>query len=879
MPVLPDGPWVYEPGVVVVQDGRVAAVGADIGLADGLPVIEFPDATLMPGLIAAASSLAPPHSGDESIAAGYRAVDAFESEADYSEALSGGVTTVHLNPGEHRLLTGQGAVVRLGGPASGRILKDRADLTITLGERAFHPPRDVTYQTPASSDVAIPLPVRQRPDSRMGQILGLEEAIARTESGGWRDIHGLALYQAWNDKTPLRFQALRAADIAAALAFLKKHDRTGYVVGAPEAGLVRGELVASRVPVVLQLPRGLRGGAGNLGYDPDALEADLTRLPILENITFALAPWSGDPLFDLRLAAAAARRGGLSARKVIEAITRVPAEILGVADRVGSLAPGRSADIVVFSGDPLSVGSHVDRVYIAGELVFQRPENDALVIRAGTIWLSERERIHDGAVLIEDGVITSVGHSVPHPPFARLIDAGADGFVTPGFIDSFGHLGLDGDRASTSPELSLSTLIGIPGAPEERVARAGVTTVVVAPYSASPQGSQITAVRTVGNSRDDRLVRPVAGVLFDFREADPMDVATKFKKRVDEGKKYLEKWQKHEKEHAEWKEKRAKGEDVKVEPKKETVKQEAEKPDPITGTWSVSLSGGPIDEPVTATMKLKLAGSDIEGRILVPGQPEEAKVVATFDGKHISGSIDIDTPMGKPAIEADLVEDDHIVGYVQLADLKIDLDARRTSKDAVEFKIVRKKTRGKDGEPLPPTVDDALEPIRAILEKKSPAIVAARTPPQIDAVLKTAKEFEISVVLLEGDAAATLAERLVEQSVGVIVPTDVYRFLDERWFHQADELSRKGVSVAFQSNAEDAARSLPLIGLRAVERGMSPDAALAAFTSSAATMFKLDDKIGSIKPGLLGDLLIFDGHPFEAGSRLKRVIVGGKDAP
>jgi len=877
IPVLPDGPWVYEPGIVVVHNGKVVAVGSDIGIADDLPVINFPDGTVMPGLVDAATSLVPPHTGDESMAAGYRAIDAFQPLENFAAILAGGVTTVHINPGDHRLVTGQGAVVRLGGPLGERVLEARADLGITLGGRGFHPPPHVTFRTPASSDVAIPPAVRQRPDSRMGQILGLEEAITQAGSAQWSDIHGMALREAWDGGVSLRIQALRGADIAAAVAFLRKHDRRGYLVGGTEAHLVRSEVVSAHIPLVYQVPRGLRGGESDIGYDPEALEAELTALAMLGDVPLALATWSGEPASDLRLAAATALRAGLSERRIIEGITRIPAEILGVSDRVGSLAPGRDADIVVFSGDPLATSSHVERVYIGGELAFEAPKTSALVVQAGTIWIDENERIHDGAVLVENGVITAVGHSVPHPPFARLIDAGADGFITPGFIDAFGHLGLDGDRVSTGTELSPATIVGVPGAPERRVAKSGVTTVMVAAYTQSLLGSQIAAVRTGGKDRDARVVRATAGVVFDYRETDPMEVGTKLKKRLEDGRKYLEKWQKYEKELAEWKEKKAKGEAVTIESKREVVKEAEEKPDPITGTWTATLSGGPLDEPQTATMKLRLNGSDIEGRITVPGQAEEAKVIATFDGKHISGTIEVETPFGNPSFEGDLVEDDHIVGVVKLAEIKIDLDARRTSKEAIEFKIVKKKTRGKGGEPLPPTVDEGLEPIRSILEKKISAVVAARSSAQIDAALKVAKEFDVSLAVLEGDGAAAVADRLVEQSAGVIVPTEIYRFVDERWYHEADDLSRKGVAVAFQSNAEDAARALPLIGLRAVERGMAADAALAAFTRSAARIYKLDDKIGSLQPGAFGDLLIFSGHPFEAGSRLERVIIGGED--
>ena len=540
--------------------------------------------------------------------------------------------------------------------------------------------------------------------------------------------------------------------------------------------------------------------------------------------------------------------------------------------------------------------------YIGGELAFEAPdaaalrpvptvgptfqsvEPDALIVRAGTIWIDEQTRIYNGAILIEHGKITAVGPSVPHPPFARLIDAGPTAFVTPGFVDAFSHLGLDGDRSATEPELSLAGLIGAPDVTDRRVAQAGVTTIMLSPYTASGQGSQVSAVKTGGADRASRVVRRTAAVLFDFHASDPMDVGTKLRKRLETARKYLEKWQKYEKELAEWKEKQAKGETVDGKPKTEEVEEIEGEADPITGTWDVTVSGGPIPEPQTATMYLKLTGSDIEGRIQIPGAPEEAKVVATLDGKHISGHFEIDTGgLGYPTIEADIVEEDHMVGIVSFQGIDIDLDAQRTDKSLVEFKVTKRRRRGKGGRPLPPKVKESLEPLRAALEKKIPLVVTVTTPAQIDAVVKTCKEFEVALVLRNAQAAAAHADTLVEQQVGVIVPTTIVappvagRRRNDRGYHQADDLSRRGVAIAFQSDGEDSARSLPLTVLHAVERGLSADAALAAMTIHASRIYKLDDRIGSLTPGRDGDLVIFSGHPFEAGSRIKRVIINGEE--
>ena len=61
--------------------------------------------------------------------------------------------------------------------------------------------------------------------------------------------------------------------------------------------------------------------------------------------------------------------------QILRAVTVIPAEILGVSDRVGSLAPGKDGDVIVLDGPPLSIKTWVQRVYINGELVHSRSSN------------------------------------------------------------------------------------------------------------------------------------------------------------------------------------------------------------------------------------------------------------------------------------------------------------------------------------------------------------------------------------------------------------------------------------------------------------------------------------------------------------------------
>ena len=873
-------PWSFEPGIIVVRNGRIEAIGSDIPLPPDLPILDYQDATVLPGFVAAATSLAPQHAGDESIAAGYLAIDTFQPHADFRRDLAGGVTTVHLSPGDHRLLSGQGAIVKLGGNSDTRVLVAQADLTINLGEGVFAPPRDVTYQTPASPDVAIPPAVRQRPDSRMGQFLAIEEALAGAKLASrstYSGLHAQALLRAWGQNLPLRMRADRAVDLLGAVAFAKRHERIGYLVGGAAAGEVAEQLISADMPLVYLLG-GVRRSSPNVGTDPDTLEADVAALRQLDGVKLAFAQVQGGPLADLRLAAATVQRAGLSRRRIIEGLTRVPAETLGVAHRVGSLAPGKDADIVVWFGDPLRSSAHVHRVFIDGVVAFEAPQSGALVVRAGTIWVSGEKLIRNGAVLIEDGRITAVGHTVPHPPFARLIDAGPDAFVTPGLIDAHGHLGLENDRSAPAPALSLAMAIGADDVSDRRVARAGVTAVILSPYQASGQGSQVSVIKTTGVSRDERVVKATAGVYFDMAAKDALKVESTLRKRWNTGKKYRQKWEKFEKDLAEWKEKIAKGEKIEDVAETEEAEEAGGEADPITGTWAVTISGGPIPEPQSATMRLRLTGQEIEGRLSIPGMAEEPKVIATLEGMHISGEIQIDTGgMGYPTLEADIVEEDHMVGIVSFQGLDIDLDAQRTDKNAVEFKVVKRKTRGKGGRPLPPDLDEALEPLRAMLAGKIPAIIRVHRADQIAAALKIAEEFEVSIVLRDAESAFVHAEALKERQIGVILPPQIERWRNHRRYHQGDDLSRAGVPVAFQSDAEDGARRLPIVGLHAVERGLSADAALAGMTTNAAKMFKIDDRIGSLEVGMDGDLVIFSGHPFEAGSRVERVIINGEE--
>ncbi|MFK7962267.1 MAG: amidohydrolase family protein [Phycisphaerales bacterium] len=882
MPVSTDHPAVIEDGIIVVRDGRIVAIGADVDVPAGIDLVEMPDATITPGFVAASTSIAGNRGGDISIGAGYRAVDSFDHYADQRETLAAGVTTVHLNPGWHRLLSGQGAVVRLGGEGPDRILLDEADLTITLGPSVVLPPNMIEYTVPPSPDQAIKPAMPQRPGSRMTQFLALKEALeaAGAEGADWSS-HALALNEAWAGGRPVRVQAQQAVDLTGALNFMRTAGRTGYLVGGADAVDVADQIASSGVPLVYTVDATFRRPGADIGENPAANERfirDLAAFGDVEHLAIALP--NGRPAGDLRMAAALAGRSGLSAERRLAAITRIPAEILGVDDEVGSLAVGRRADMLVMTGDPLATQTHVQRVYVDGRVAYSRATSDALVVRAGTIWLGEDGYLEGGEVLIEDGRITEVGRRVGRPPHARVMDAGPDGFVTPGLIDAYGHLGLRGDRGTLAPNLTLTRLIGVPDLPEMRVARSGITSVLLAPYGVNNAGGQVSAIKTAGHSRTHRIIRDTAAVSFAVG-GDPRGIPGQLRGRLEQGKKYAETWKKYEADLAEWKKKAAEGKTTVAKPTIVEETSEGEKADPVTGTWAATLSGGPLPEEQTGRVVFKLNGTSIEGRIIEPEVPEDVRITGELDGKKMSGEIELDTGgMGTPTWQGELVEEDLIRGTAGLAGMvTVDFEMRRTDKASVEFKVTRsRRTTGADGRPLPPKVDEALEPIRALLEKRIPAIVDVTDHQAITAVLDVlVGQYELPVILRNAGEAARVAERLHESEIGVVLPTNVIRREDGMPYHQGLDLSRRGVSVAFQSAAGDGARTLRDVAIYAVERGLSPDVALRAMTVDAARMYHLEDRLGSIAAGRDGDLVIFSGHPLDAETSVERVIIGGEE--
>lgn len=821
---------------IVIRAGKIAEIRAGGDAPPGAKILDASSKVVIPGLVDAHTALADGgRDGDESVALDVRAIDGFDFFDGLRAHLSGGVTTAYVSPGGKRLVSGQGAVVKTAGRSpKERTLAASWGLHVTLGESSKNPPEIFKPPVPPTAENPIRPARRQYPASRMGQFAVLREAAAK------------------DAKRPLVVEAAEADDLVKAALLAEELGRRVIFVDAEGAPAVADFLASRKIPVVYNpsYAPGRRGPADELTAGRLEGAAALVKA----GVTTALqAPEDGD-LKELLFIAAAAVRGGLTPEQALAAVTRVPAEILGVAERVGTLAPGKDADLVILSGEPFGGATAVERVLIDGEVVFEKKEGDVqtyralrdlgkagetLAIRAGRILTGGPGVVTDGLVLIEGGKISFVGRGRPLPPGAKLLEA-PGGTVAPGFIDFGGWIGLDGEKtergargegrpAGGGPLTASPSMLARLTAPEfSAAAAAGVTTVLLAPEGAGPCG----------------LVRLTAGKATVLREVAALKVPAQggtaglaaLRETALRARKYHEEWEAYE---------RAKKE------------REAKAPDPITGKWT-----GALDGKTEFTLELKLEGTKATGTFQ---SAVTAGVAEPLDGTFEKDELKLSRK--REGFEAELALKP--AGPNVLKGSWRTVASGKESKGALEAKRAVEEAKA-------PKREEPLDPWRRVFRREIPLIAVARDLPAIENAVKVLRgENELDLVLAGCEEAAWAGDAVAGRGAGVVLAPELI-LRDRRGgdLNAAEALAAQGVPVAFASGG--ASRDLPLGAAWAVRHGLDPADALRAMTATPARLLRMETKIGAIERGRDADLVVFDGDPFAPSSRVKWVLVEGK---
>jgi len=170
-----------------------------------------------------------------------------------------------------------------------------------------------------------------------------------------------------------------------------------------------------------------------------------------------------------------------------------------------------------------------------------------------------------------------------------------------------------------------------------------------------------------------------------------------------------------------------------------------------------------------------------------------------------------------------------------------------------------------------------------VLRGKLPLLVTVNRATDIDAALRIAKEFGIKIVLDSAAEAYLAADSIKAAGVPVIIHPSMRRGgtgeTENISFETPATLHAKGISVAMQSGFEGyvpKTRVALFEAAIAAANGLTTEQALATITSDAAAILGVADRVGSLRPGLDGDVAVFDGDPFEYTSHCTAVVIDGR---
>ncbi len=893
---------------LLVRDGKVEALlKQGEALPPLVPVVDFGSAVLMPGLVAAdAPMTGSGNQGDRSMGADRRAFDDYDPYADMDTVLERGVTTYYLSPDRRRLVGGRGAVVKSAGTQ--RVLREVSDLRVSLEPSAYNPPAYFRPPIPPTSENPIRPAQVQAPQSRAGALMALRESITAARWGSG-DAHTKALAEFLAERAPLRVAARSHGEIQGALELARAMGASLLVDGGEEVAELAHELAAAKASLIFHPP--LFTSLPSFGSDWQPPAADSLRKLRDAGVAVALAPGAEGRWTWLLESAAASMAYGLKEGEALVGVTEAAAAALGVADRVGSLGPGRDADFLVLDGAPLDPATSVREVFINGVRVWQRDRDGrgaAVVLRAGTVWTGQGQPITGGAeVLLKDGKVVAAGKSVPHPAGARLVDAGPHAHITPGFIDARSTYGL-GRTVDAEAILGLIGSGSVQNPGWRQQARNGVTTVVVAPASVSKTGTLGAAVKTAAQGSAGAYVDGREIVLIDMRTNDLLDLDKRFDDVLKKGKKYFDTWEKYRADRAKWEEEqRGKQADARAEreaalrerlakgaapepEKAEVAEEEAEESteeapveaeaDPLNGLWEGTIVHEMLPEPVSLTARLVHEGSKLTGIFSSPMAPgEEAELEGTWNASTKTAHFEIPTEVGTATISGKVDAPDHMAVHAELAGIgSVDFEMSRTEADAggVVVQVQRKK---KEKGPQEPRKDARQEGMRALFEGRATALVYANQAEVIRAAVGAFEAHKLPMTLVASNDALEVADLLRDKGIGVVAPTSLVVREDGVDFAPAARLHEAGLTTAFQSGGGGGAAMLPRALAMATRYGLGAEQALQAMTSGAAQLLGLQDRVGSLRPGLDGDAVILDGPPFDLRTRVLHVFVNGHEVP
>jgi imidazolonepropionase-like amidohydrolase len=854
-------------GTIVMRAGKIAAIGSNISIPSGAEVVDGTGKFVSPGIIDCHSHIAADsiNEGGTTVSSMTGIEDVFDpTDVDVYRDLAGGTTTANVLHGSANPIGGKNYVIKLrwGKPRAADFAFEGAmpGIKFALGENPKRPGGGAGGR----QGTAAP----RYPATRMGVEYVIRDAFNRAKQyqAEWhdydkrtkagekiapprRDLQLEPLVEILEGKRLVHAHSYRADEI---LMLLRVADEFGFKIATLQH-VLEGYKVAKEIKAH---GAGASTFADWWGYKIEAIDAIPYNAALMTKKGVVVSVNSDDAELARHLNTEAAKSikwGGLTDDEALSLVTINPAKQLRVDNRVGSLEVGKDADVVIWNHHPLSSYAIAERVYIDGQKYYDRQDDAKRVAEL----MTEKRALID-AEKGERGRPTTTENGVPRDNRGsggpnEYVGTGG-GSMTDGrdrtirVPELTGLLSGSSAQAATRPVVSTVTrgVLAITNAkivPVTKptidhgiiVVRDGVIEAVGANVSVPP-GAQVVDAQGaevypgfIDASTPTGLTDPGAGGFGDANEL--LDFNPQLRAQV------------------------AFHNDSDAIP--------IMRANGIT-TVAATPSGGILGGQV--------AVMDLDG-FTWEESTVGASVGVTFQFPQIGGGGrgfgGGGGGRGGPAQER------------TYDDLKKERDATldkvgRLLNDARAYAKAAGPNRRRDL---------VLESLVPVVEKKVPLITRVGTDHEIRDAIAFADRVNVRLVLVApAGEAVMMASALKEKNVPVILAQPLSLPTRRDLPHQANytaagELVKAGVKIAFAVPSETNARELPYNAAESVAWGLPHEEALKALTINAAEMLGVADRIGSIEPGKIANLIVAKGDPLEVRTPFTHVIVAGRDVP
>jgi imidazolonepropionase-like amidohydrolase len=368
-------------GTVLLDAGKIAAVeGPGYAVPAGAEVVDAAGKWVLPGFIDAHAHVGLAEEAEgwagrdvnettKPVTASVRALDAINpADQGFRDAIGGGVLAVNVNPGSGNPIGGQTVAIKCWGRVVDQmVLREPSGMKSALGE---NPKRTYgeRHETPSTrlGTAAVIREAFVQAGNYLAKLAAAQDQPPSERKPVDRDLGLEALGRVLRREIPWRQHCHRADDIATAIRLSREFGYELVIDHGTEAHLIADLIAAESIPVII-------GPLFTSRSKVELRNRSLANPGRLATAGVTIAITTDHPVVPINFLvhqASLSVKEGLDAATALRAVTINPARILGVADRIGSLEPGKDADLVIWSGDPLDVTSRAERAYQDGREIY-----------------------------------------------------------------------------------------------------------------------------------------------------------------------------------------------------------------------------------------------------------------------------------------------------------------------------------------------------------------------------------------------------------------------------------------------------------------------------------------------------------------------------